>query len=198
MGQEPENFCLVALTAVEDPGLFVLPIHRLIRSDIPLESLRASLLDIFEVEVAPNLESLLAMMEQRRHLSTALGLAAAESPDLYLLTLLDREAIAERMPPGTPAAWRSVDTAVVQYCLLEPALGIDQRAVAAGVLQYTEDAQAATEAVRAGRYRYALLLNAVPPSQMLAVADTGHRLPQKSTYFYPKVPAGLVLNLLDA
>ena len=51
---------------------------------------------------------------------------------------------------------------------------------------------------RAARRRGAFLLNATPVDQVLAVADAGGRMPQKSTYFYPKLPTGLVMNALDA
>src|SRR5207245_10270904 len=64
-----------------------------------------------------------------------------------------------------------------------------------GILWFTEDAGQAVEQVRAGRARYAVLLNPVPVERVLELADAGDRMPQKSTFFYPKVPTGLVFNL---
>ncbi|MFQ6019776.1 MAG: hypothetical protein ACE5KW_03370, partial [Dehalococcoidia bacterium] len=173
------------------------PIHRLVQSDTPLESTLAALDGVFQIEVVPDLKGLLADMGQRGRVTTALGLVAAGSPDLYLLTLLDRDAAADLMPTEA-AAWRSLDSAIVQYCILGHALGIDDKAVAAArSVAYTEDAGEAFRETHGGKYRYAILLNPLPPRQMLAVADAGHRMPQKSTYFYPKLPTGIVLNRLD-
>jgi uncharacterized protein (DUF1015 family) len=62
------------------------------------------------------------------------------------------------------------------------------------VLRYTRDARAAFAAVREGSASAAFFLNPTPVTQVLAVADAGDRMPEKSTYFYPKPPAGLVLR----
>ena len=61
---------------------------------------------------------------------------------------------------------------------------------------YSEDAEAAVAEVRSGRAGFAVLLNPLPPPRVLAVADAGERMPQKSTFFYPKIPTGLVFNPL--
>ena len=197
-GEEPENFCLIALTAANDPGLLVLPIHRLVSAKVPLENLMSQLLPVFDVEVAPSLEGLLKEMARRGRYTATFGLIAADSPDFYLLTLVDRAALTEIVPSDAPAAWLSLDTAIFHYAILRHGLNIDEEAIADGeIVHYSERAEEALEQVRQGRYSYAFLLNPTPPAKVLAVAEAGHRLPQKSTYFYPKVPAGLVLNLLD-
>ncbi len=64
-------------------------------------------------------------------------------------------------------------------------------------LWFTEDAAEAERDVRRGRARYAVLVNPVPITRVLDVADSGERMPQKSTFFYPKVPTGLVFNPLE-
>ena len=66
--------------------------------------------------------------------------------------------------------------------------------VAGEMVEYTEDAAEAVKAVREGKFRYAFFLNPVRPAQVLDIADSGQRMPQKSTYFYPKLPTGLVLR----
>ena len=65
------------------------------------------------------------------------------------------------------------------------------------VLWFTEDAASAVDQVRSGKARYAVILNPVPVDRVLELADAGERMPQKSTFFYPKVPTGLVFNLLE-
>ncbi|MBI1885619.1 MAG: DUF1015 domain-containing protein [Chloroflexi bacterium] len=196
--EEGENFVLVALTTASDPGLLVLPIHRLVRSDAPLEEALRRLMPPFDLDVAPSLPALLATMERRGKVYTAIGMAAAESPDLYLLSLIDPNDIVERLPSEATREWRTIDTAVLQYAVLTHALGIDEAAIAGGeAVQYTEDAAEALAAVREGRFQYAFFLNPVAPHQIIHLADAGHRLPHKSTFFYPKVPTGLLFNPLD-
>jgi uncharacterized protein (DUF1015 family) len=64
-------------------------------------------------------------------------------------------------------------------------------------VEFTEDAGEALAAVRSGRVPLAFLVNATRVEQIVAVADAGDRMPQKSTYFYPKLGTGLVINCLD-
>jgi uncharacterized protein (DUF1015 family) len=103
------------------------------------------------------------------------------------------------MPADQPPAWKRLDVSVLQYGILAPVFGIDDAALAAGgAVSYTQDAVAAARSVATGAAESAFLLNATPVDQVLALADANGRMPQKSTYFYPKLPTGLVLNALDA
>jgi len=76
---------------------------------------------------------------------------------------------------------------------LQPLLG---PRVAEGLV-YTRDAVEAITAVDAGQAAFAVLLNPTPPDQIASVAEVGERMPQKSTYFYPKLPTGLVFHTLE-
>ena len=88
--------------------------------------------------------------------------------------------------------------ALLQYAVLEGLLGIDAAHLARGdALEYTEDAVEALESVASGRAPLAFLVNPTPVEQILAVADAGERMPQKSTFFYPKLATGLVMYPLD-
>ena len=102
------------------------------------------------------------------------------------------------MPAGSPASWRSLDAAVVEAIVLRGILGIDQQSAAAGgSLAFTHDGDEALRLVESGDCSAAFLLSPAPVEQVLSMADAGERMPQKSTYFYPKLPAGLVMNSLD-
>ena len=82
--------------------------------------------------------------------------------------------------------------------MLRGILGIDQQSAAAeGSLAFTHDGEEALRLVDSGGCAVAFLLSPAPVEQVLAMADAGERMPQKSTYFYPKLPAGLVMNPLD-
>jgi uncharacterized protein (DUF1015 family) len=73
----------------------------------------------------------------------------------------------------------------------------DAALTAGGAVSYTQDAAEAQRAVAAGQATCAFLLNATPVEQVLEVSDVNGRMPQKSTFFYPKLPTGLVMRPLD-
>ena len=88
-GERPEEFVLAALAAVSDPGLLVLPIHRLVGIDLPPARALDSLRPLFDIDTRPSLHGLLADMAARGDTANVFGLAVHGSPDLYLLTLRD-------------------------------------------------------------------------------------------------------------
>jgi uncharacterized protein (DUF1015 family) len=102
------------------------------------------------------------------------------------------------MPADQPPAWKRLDVNVLQYGILQAVFGIDDERLAAGsAVSYAQDEREAVQAVSHRDAELAFLLNATPIEQVLAVADAGARMPQKSTYFQPKLPTGLVLRALE-
>jgi uncharacterized protein (DUF1015 family) len=203
-GEEPENFTFMALTAVEDTGLVVLPIHRVVRvTGIP-DDLPARLEGPFLVEdLGPVgdgglLRDALARLSEAGSHGPAYVAVGPGPSRLWLLRPRDPEALRASLPPNTPPAWRALDVALLQYAVLEGLLGIDSARLTHGdALEYTEDGAEAVEAVATGRAPLAFLVNAAPVDQILAVADAGERMPQKSTFFYPKLATGLVMYPLN-
>ncbi len=190
---QPENFVLAALAAADDPGLLVLPIHRLVDVDVPLQRALDSLASLFEVETRPSLADLMRDMRDRGRTASAFGLVAADTPDFHLLTLFDPAAAESHLPSERPPIWRRLDAAIASHLILHHALGLsDSQMEDIRTVWYGEDAEAVVAEVRRGRARYGLLLNPVSPRRILAVADAGERMPQKSTFFYPKLPTGLL------
>jgi len=196
-GERPEDFVLAALAAVNDPGLLVLPIHRLVGVDLPPDRVIESLKPLFDVDMRASLPALVAEMAARGESKNAFGLAVHGSPDLYLLTLRDPEAAGHYLPPERSAAWRRLDAAIANHVVLRGLLGLTEGQMEdIRTVWYSEDAAAVVSEVRSGRAGLALLLNPLPPARVVAVADAGERMPQKSTFFYPKIPTGLVFNPL--
>ena len=199
-GEEPENFAFMALTAAEDDGLVVLPIHRVVRLSAIPEDLAARFEGPFAVEDLGPVHAGGPLRKALDRLSEAGGkgpayVAVGPGPSrLRLLRPRDPAALAASLPPGTPPAWRSLDVAILQHAVLDGLLGIGAARLDRGdALEYTEDGADALEAVASGRAPLAFLVNATPVEQILAVADTGERMPQKSTFFYPKLATGLVM-----
>ncbi|HLZ71241.1 MAG TPA: DUF1015 domain-containing protein [Dehalococcoidia bacterium] len=202
-GEEPENFMLMAVTSAANPGLLILPIHRIVRPKAVPGDLGDRLAATFTVEALPGDAASKATIDAALGRLAASGTGAFVAVGLMpgrlaLLTLRERAAVEARMPAEHPAAWKALDVNVLQYGILDAALGIGLAEVTAGgMVEFTEDAEEAVAAVRSGHAPLAFLVNAVRPEQMFAVADTGDRIPQKSTYFYPKLGTGLVLNPLE-
>ena len=196
-GERPQDFALAALAAVSDPGLLVLPIHRLVGVNLPPTRALDSLRRLFDIDAQVSLHGLLAEMSARGETINVFGLAFHGLPDLYLLTLRDPESAGHYLPAERSPAWRRLDAAIADHVVLRGVLGLTEGQMEdIRTVWYSEDAEATVAEVRSGRAGCALLLNPLPPPRVLAVADAGERMPQKSTFFYPKIPTGLVFNPL--
>ena len=100
------------------------------------------------------------------------------------------------LPADRSDAWKSLDVSLLHSLLVDP-LVADTGRPRDEVLSYIRDPQLAVRAVRDGQASVAFLLNPTPISGVLAVADARDRMPEKSTYFHPKPPAGLVMRDLE-
>lgn len=201
-GDEPENDVLMAIASTRDPGLLILPIHRLVHPRRVPDDAVAALRGVFDVEEigASDDPAARARLVERLHTGAgrnSFGAVDARPGRLHLLTLRDRAGVEATMPGNHPPAWKALDVNVLQYGVLEPLYGMDAAALSAGEVEFSEDDTEAFEAVRSGRAPVAFLVNATRPEDIVAVADANDRMPQKSTYFYPKLGTGLVLNALD-
>jgi uncharacterized protein (DUF1015 family) len=195
-GAEPENFALVALASAADPGLLILPIHRVTAATTDIGDALARLRGIFSVQDLPMRSDLTEALA--KHATRAFGLLWGARGDPYLLTLRDDDRSSALMPPGRSAAWRSLDYAIANHVILRYALELTEAQMSDyGVVWFTEAFNEAVRDVRKGRGRYAVIMNPVPITRVLDVADRSERMPQKSTFFYPKVPTGLVFNPLE-
>jgi len=98
---------------------------------------------------------------------------------------------------GHSGAWNELDVAVAHILVLEELLGLSAEDVTAGrYVRYTGDLQETLQAVQTGTAQCALLFHATRVRQICEVAKADDRMPQKSTYFYPKLITGLVMNPL--
>ncbi len=197
-GDEPENFALAALTASDDPGLLVLPIHRITNAPAPITQARGRLGELFDIETVHSEAAVRSGLAERGRTGPIFGLASAESQELYLLSPVDTKAADRFLPPNRSPAWRQLDYSIANHAILQHCLGLEESQMKDySMVWFTEDEREAIEAVRSGQARYAVLLNPVPVERILMIADARERMPQKSTFFYPKVPTGLVFNPLE-
>ena len=202
-GDEPENFVLMALTHVDDPGLVVLPTHRVVAPPSPPRDPVESIARNFHVQdlgmrVSDDEDAgMQFLMHGKAGAASFLALGLAPG-HMHLITLRNRAAVEALMPPDEPAAWKRLDVNVLQYGILRDVYGIDDEMLASGgVVTYTQRMHEAQAAVAAGEASVAFVMQATTVPQVLDVADAGAKMPQKSTFFHPKLPTGLVLRSLD-
>jgi uncharacterized protein (DUF1015 family) len=181
----PFGRCLVYLTAADDPGLTILPTHRLVRPGagiaFSLDDLWARLDDAYDTEPAADATSALAAAAALRSTHHAFAVVAH-----------DGAAVLRRPRHGVASPRDGLDVAVLEAEVLAPA-GISAAAIASGALAYTRDAAMLDSAVQRGEAILGFGVTPVTTDEVIAVADADETMPQKSTYFYPKVPTGLVL-----
>lgn len=196
--EAPHNYVLMYLASMEDPGLVVLPTHRLWRSapgDVPPDWL-ARLAEHFDIEdfepSAAGEAALLARLEREPGVG-CFGLRSADPERCCLLRLRDERRLDEALPAVHPVV-RRLDVEVLDALVLKRLLGVG--ASEAGIA-YTHDQREALAAPRSGAARAAFLLRPPRMSEVEAVCSAGELMPQKSTYFYPKLQTGLVFHSLD-
>ena len=147
-------------------------------------------------DLAGTVQSWLSALETRGNQGVVLGLYGLHGRKLCLLKLRRGANLQQLMTAEELGLWQDSDVVLLQRVVLQAALGIDSLEQQARHLGYTRDGAEAVLDVEAGEYQLAFLLNPAPVTSIFDAADAGRRLPQKSTYFYPKTPAGLVMNPL--
>lgn len=191
------EYVMMFLADMADEGLLVFPTHRLVR-DIPdfdenklLQSCKA----YFEVEPLTDTANIEAILEAKLH-ENKKSFVYYSKTKLVLLTLKDENLMHEIIPDGSDD-YRMLDVSVLHSLILEKLLGIDKENMANQKnLTYTRSKQEALESVTEGKSQCAFFINPTAVSEIGAVAAHGEKMPQKSTYFYPKVTTGLVMNYL--
>ncbi len=195
----PANFCMFVLIGMQDPGLLILPTHRLIgglaQFDIP--SLQQTLGDNAQLQESPflpeHMEKFAASIaSQPPH---TFGLFDGRSRKLYTLHLKN-PAILQSFEPKQSSAWRSLDVAILQRYLVDEILQPRFSPEKPITLGYTADPNAITPQVDGSKYQLALLLQPTPLHALEDLGRHGEVMPQKSTYFFPKLATGMVLNPL--
>ena len=193
------NFVMMYLAGMHDPGLVILPTHRVCAKIEGVESreVLTRLRQHFHMRPFPGAEraAFRAALGAAASLAS-FGLALAGHDELFVATLEDRAALMRVCGHLHPSV-RVLDVAVLDSLVLRGLLGIDCTAAAqGGRLTYTHDDDSALDAVVRGA-QAAFLVNPPRISDLLAVCRAGQTMPEKSTYFFPKLLTGLAFHPLD-
>ncbi|MBV9535696.1 MAG: DUF1015 domain-containing protein [Solirubrobacterales bacterium] len=193
-GDGPHRYVLMCLVAMQDPGLTVFPTHRLI--DGLTRKQHEALADAIrnDFEVAPLRDT--SELAPSAGDGVRMGYIDAYSREPFMLILKD-QSIADAALPGHSSPYRRLDTAVLESLILKGALGMsDEQIDHLEGLAYARNVAEALARIERGDCDAAFLMAPTPIEQVRSVAAAGETMPPKSTYFFPKVPTGLVFNSL--
>ncbi len=200
-GTEASNFVMMGLIQFDDPGLMVLPYHRVVGNlDGPtLEGVRGAIHEFFQVEHfsggQPGLDGFLREIEGRGREQMVMGLldplgllgAGPGNNGLHLLTLKEGVYPDRWGPVGRSEAW------ILEEQAMRPILGDSL----GRCVDYIHDGEETERRVRDGEFQLGFFLKPFPLDLFANIMDLGLRLPPKSTFFYPKLPTGIVINPLE-
>ena len=194
---EGARWVLAGLVAEDEPGLVVLPTHRLLPDTEPSADFTDRLAELYEIEAVDGIEELWSRVQAGASSPGTFGMLGFGGSELHLLRPRSAGALDARMPAEWSPASRALDVLILNETILAPLLGLDDAAFTAGRVEFSEDVEEAWEWTQAAAGRLAFLVNSTRVDQVVSVADAGEVMPQKSTFFYPKLATGMVLNPLD-
>ena len=196
-GEGDHRYVLMFLVSLDDPGLLVFPTHRMLTGLKDDTEKQLAIRDVarrdFEIEQLGDTHELEPPADGNR---VAFGYMDSFLKRPVRLTLKD-QSIADEALPGMPEPYRRLDTAVLEALILRGALGMSEDDIShLRGLDYSKNLDDAIERVESGAADAGFFMRATPVEQVREVAQTGESMPPKSTYFFPKVPTGLVFNPL--
>jgi uncharacterized protein (DUF1015 family) len=197
------RYFMTFLANGDDPNLLVFPTHRYVHSlpSFSFDELVHRARDYFTIEdLSAGGDAASIVSALRRAGATGPSVAAAAPDGRVALMVLRADADVEAHPTlgNRPPVLRRTDVTVLHAGILEHLLGITPEAQAAKTnLWYPQNAEVALRELRQGRGQVLFLMNATPVAEVRQVAEAGEVMPQKSTFFYPKVLTGLAIHTLD-
>jgi uncharacterized protein (DUF1015 family) len=196
----PANWCLFALVSMDDPGLIILPTHRLIGGlkSFDIEAFRKALGNNFDVTETPlggeHVDEFCRDVLPKQPAHT-FGLFDGRTRKLYQLRLKNLDVLAS-LESNQSEAWQRLDVAILQRYLLDEVITPKFAGGGEPVRGYTADPDEIAPQVDGQRYQIALLLQSTPLHALEELGKHGEVMPPKSTYFYPKLATGMVINPL--
>ncbi len=187
------NHLMVALVSMSNPGLTILPTHRLIYGYDRMDArqLLGQVGQYFTVEQVADRPALEARMAAALGSVGRMGLVTADG--MYFLSLIDWAAM-EKLVPGRIKAWQVLDVSILHELVLEHIMGLTKESIERKEnIEYLREPDGGYANVAAGEAQFLFLLNPTRMEQVIACTEGNEKMPQKSTDFYPKVISGLAI-----
>ncbi len=198
-GKQGYDFLMVCLVNLYNKGLVVFPTHRVVKNiaDLDITRLLSELSTDFSVTELPagtSLNEFTETLEAKGKSGPSFGVYAGGSK-YYIITLSEPHKINSLTDSEHSERWKRLDVTILHTLILEKYLGIGskQRADESNLI-YVRDEEAAREFVDSGEAQLVFYMNATKVEEVTDIATGGEKMPQKSTFFYPKVITGLVMN----
>jgi uncharacterized protein (DUF1015 family) len=202
-GREAFNYIMTYFANINDDNVVILPTHRLVRgfTHKPFLELEEALQTFFYVEQHPKtpdgkvsfLKSLRTAAKKHR----VIGASFKRDPR-YLILRLKNKRIMQRLAKDLSAPLRELDVNTLHLLILEHILGMaPEQQVSGDNIRYSQDEELVLQALEKEDFQAAFILNATKAEEIQTIVASGEKMPQKSTYFYPKLPSGLVVNKID-
>jgi len=190
-GEEDFNYCLAYFTNTDYRGLSILPIHRLLKLAAPLDlnDFIVKAKEYFDVDQLKDRTRFFFLMEKAGHAEHLLGVYKDKK---YLLLRLKNVKILDRLIADKPKEYRALDVAILNYLVFKNMLKLDLNNLEG--IKYSPNRDELLDQVDSDSWSVAFFLNPVKIQQIINIATSGNKMPPKSTYFYPKVLSGLVVN----
>ena len=206
-GEELYNYVMMYFTNTNSEGLSILPIHRLVSnlSNFDKKKIIKKAGEFFNIEKLSLNESdektvkqkLFSDMKERGKKEHIFGMYLGND-EYLLLTLKDEDVLDRLITNSRHPSWKKLDVTILHTLLIEKVLRISEKNLAEQKnITYTISGDEAIKDVKAGKYQIALFLNPTKIEEVKDVATAGEKMPQKSTFFYPKLLTGLVMNKLE-
>ncbi|MEN6460098.1 MAG: DUF1015 domain-containing protein [Syntrophomonas sp.] len=200
-GYSGYDYVMITLVNLFDEGLVVLPTHRLL-GNIPhlnLGVLKQQLAELFEVEQLENYFDLTYFtneLKERGKGKHVLGMYTNDSK-AYILTLKNNNQAFALLPPEKSSAWKNLDVAILDNLILDQMLGIGEiERRSQNNLAYSHSPEWVVEQINNKNYQLGFIINSTRAEQVIDVAQAHDKMPPKSTYFYPQLITGLIINHL--
>jgi len=202
-GREAFNYVMAYCANMNDNNVVILPTHRLVRGfeHKPFLELEEALQTYFYVEQHPKTPdgkvSFLKALKAAAKKYRVIGASFKRDPR-YLILRLKNKRIMQRLAKDLSAPLRELDVNTLHLLILEHILGMAPEQQESGdTVGYFEDEETVLQTLEKEEFQAAFLLNAPKAEEVLAIAAAGEKMPQKSTYFYPKLSSGLIVNKVD-
>ena len=192
------EFVLAHVVPIGDAGLVVQPTHRTLArpAGLDMDAFLSELKEKFAVEPITREGAIEFAREEPSPGEPQAFVAALGGPERLLRATLKDRATMDARAPERADAWRALDVPCLHLLVLEDMLGITPEEITAGAAKYSHDAAEAITSTVEETDSISFILRPTPPGAVAAVARAGERMPQKSTYFYPKVASGFAMRLL--
>jgi len=206
-GEEGYNYTAMFLARLEDPGLTILPAHRVLfnLANFDPQRFEDDLNRYFDIERIDfdkksehkDLRTILDTMAHRADHAHVFGMRVRGEHSYYLLTLRNEEDMDDLLPANSPA-YRKLDVSILHHLIIDKLLGVKMDTHKLGLnIEYIKDADEADKRVRDGSAEIVFFKNPTKVHEVKEVAGAGERMPQKATYFHPKLLTGLVMNKIE-